>query len=314
MQYKRKANRWVQAAQIIGATVVVFAFIILVAHVPLSSALATEGANLETQASAVDSIQGQEGLLDLRLAFWLHPTRTLATKLVGIYVAHNRPDDAIAALRHLPLAQNGLEIASIQFDSGQYDDALVTIGKLPDANRNPQVLVLKSKVLLEQGATAKAVATAKSAYGLAPSAEAAQVQYGLSLGVSQNISTLRNLVASVSSNGAGSTLQQSLAGKVSLAEALYAHGLLNSSKRVLQAFSDESTEKYLLLADIAIAAPSPTQTDLQAAAQYLKEAIALNPGNLLLHTQLQDVDRKLGDATGAHHETVLISQLRSGKV
>lgn len=216
--------------------------------------------------------------------------------IANIYLKRQQPDAAINALRELPRGEGIPRIASIQLAQQRYDDAIRTLNGV----FGPVAAVTRAKCYSEMGEGSKALSALASATG----DEAAVLQAAIELSEERATSG-----RSVSSPQAVKAVQRMRTNKLAVAQELYARGLLRTAGRVLKAIPDESSEKYLLLANINLAIMPATSSQLEIAKTAATGGVHLDPSNRALHIILRDVDRKLGKTDEATKEEALIKLL-----
>jgi len=253
--------------------------------------------------------------LDYKLALTLTPWDTRPIhQLADLYVRLDRPDDAIAMLRRLPSSEAGIQIALLERQSGQLDQAATTLNGLIARRSTGELLVALSEVRLEQGRVNDATSDAEQAYKLASGDSAAQIQLGYCLAVGGNADKLADLIVSVTAPEALKTLKAAQLGKSPLARELYASGLLRSARTVLKTQPDPSSYSLRMLGSIELSLARNQGSYLSDAQNDLESVTTADPANLEGHQLLLQVYQKQGNVAAAAKQADLIERIKSGKV
>lgn len=268
---------------------------------------------LAARAQKEANLHPNQALIDYRVANTLSPTNhTINQNLAALYVKLNRPDDAISTLQKLPIGESGVQIATVLRLTGRLEQAQKILNELNNAK--PEVLLLKSQILLEQGSTKEATLAAQQALKFYPASPRSQLQLGLCQAVGEQTTDLNDLIATVVSPQTLQGLKQAQQGKTALAYVLYAGGLLRSSKAVLLKQPDLYATELQLLGRINLELAKNDPSKLPDAQTALIKATQADPANLDNHRLLKQVYDKMGNKDKAAHQENLLKQLESGKV
>jgi hypothetical protein len=150
-----------------------------------------------------------------------------------------------------------------------------------NATYRAQAAVARSKVYLEEGSDARAIAAVQSV-----NTADGRLQLMMSYMVAGQTANAHKL-----SGGVGESqpqLADVLTGGLGLAQELYAQGLYRSTQRVLATTTD-SPGTYLLLAH-ALLAQSGSHSQVVAAQAAVQKGVVLDPASLPLHQLLESID------------------------
>ncbi len=284
------------------------ALITVLAAPGIGSYFRSQSDRLATEARAAEPSDPHKAAVRYQMAAFLNPgNHAILKSLADMYIRLDQPDSAIAALRQLPLREEGIAIADLQMRSNQLSAALETLNEMINDRITEEVLVAKSRVLLEMDRGGEAATAASDATSYALNDTAAKLQLGLCQLILDDEAAYQTTIASLSGSEAARTLQNAHAYKLALARELYADGLLRTSERILSNLDTSATERYLLLAKIKLA-----QGDTTAAHDQLIRATKLDPANIEAHQMLEELLLKIGDDTGADEQVKLIKSLQGG--
>lgn len=287
------------------ATVAVAAVLVAPA---IGGYLRTQSVRLAAEAKTAESTDPHKAAVQYQMAAFLQPgDHRILRSLADMYVRLDQPDRAIAVLRQLPLAEAGKRIAELQLASGQAEEALKTLNEMINERVTAEVLVAKSRVLMELDRGVEACATAKDATGYSMADSAVRLQLGLCQIAQADESGYAATIASLGNSEAAKTLQSAHAYKLALARELYAVGLLRTSERILDSLDTSATERYILTGRIKLA-----QRHLDKAKEQLVRATKLDPASVDAHKLLQEILIKLGDDVGASEQAKQIKSLQAG--
>ncbi len=277
---------------------------------------ARKATNLASQAQiAINAGDHDRAIIDYEVASRLSPSNhQILHQLAELYIKDDRPDEAIAILKRLPVGESGLQIVTLQRQTGRLDAALKTVNDLIDDKATSALLTERFKIQLEQGRGDDAISSAEQALDYGLGNPAAQLQLGLCYAVGERNDKLATLMVSVSSPETLQALKQAQTGKIPLAYQLYAQGLLRSPKTILIKAPDLNAIDLTLLGRIELTLGRNDSSQVADAKQTLQKAIHIDPANLQAHQLLQEAYLKQGDTEEAKNEADLIGQLQSGKI
>lgn len=235
-------------------------------------------------------------------------------RLADLYLQTGRPDLAIRSLKRRKNTENQIRMAKIFLESSRPQNSLEVIEAVLKEKQTPDVLIIKSKALLELGRVGEATDAARQANSFGLGNANSQLWLGLCLAVGGKDEELKTLMASVGSPEALQTLQPASISSLHLARALYAQGLLNSAGMTLEKQAGQNVEYFTLKADITLAKRPLDNNVLNAAAEVLGQGIAWGPGSLELHKRLKAVYQQLGDTDAEAAEAEIIRNLEAGKI
>ncbi len=274
---------------------------------------ANKAQTLARQAQKESITHPNQAIIDYRVSLVLSPSNhQIVQKLSELYLRQNRPDDAISVLQKLPKDEGGLSIALVQMQTGRLSQAAKTLDGLDGSDA--RVLIAKSRVLLEQGKTGEALASAIRAQAFDATNGDTQVQLGLCYAIQGRNSELNALISSVTDQNALQALKEAQLGKTALAYELYSRGLLRSSRKILINEPSLNANQQLLLGRISLILSSNDKSKLSEAQNWLVQATQNDPANAEAHRLLQTVFLKIGDHEKADRQGQLVEQLESGKV
>lgn len=254
-------------------------------------------------------------ITDYQIARTLQPhNQDTIQALADAYLKANRPDDAIAMLKKLPPGEGTAQIVDLQLKTGQLEAADQWITSLKGITPTTDILTATSKVRLEQGRVGEAINSAEQASKLDAAKPNVQLQLGLSYALGGKADQLGRLIPSVGSPATLQALKQAQTGKSPLAYALYASGLLHSSRSILASLSDPAATDQVLMGKIDLILAVNDTSYLKTAQTDLKKAVAIDPANLEAHQLLREAYLKQTNKAEADQQTNLIEQLQSGKI
>jgi tetratricopeptide (TPR) repeat protein len=279
--------------------------------IPTTVAHANKKAHiLLTRAQRESSVHPNQAIINLRVAHTLAPSnQTIIQHLADLYVKQNRSNDAIKILKKLPKEENGLKIALIYLQTGQLTKATHALSALNEAE--PNILLAKSRLQLEQGRVGEAANLASRALSLDPTSAQYQIQLGLCYIIAGQLATSTHLL---SSSEALHSLNRAQLGKTALAYELSSQGLLRSARSVIITKTELTAYDHLILGRINYSLGQNDSSKLGEAQNNLVKATQADPANIEAHRWLEKVLIKTGDIDGAKKQQELIKQLESGKV
>ncbi len=198
------------------------------------------------------------------------------------------------------------KLAAADIKTGRDEDALRAATRSIAHGAGSSGYILKSQALFELDRTDQAIAAAKASRD--------QTQLGLGHAIAGDNAKLNDLIAHLGSSEAASKLSAMGHNHFSLAQALYAQGLLRSSGRILKKYQVESSQYYLLKAQIVMRLGRNQKASLELGRGLLEKGIALSPERTDLRRLLQTVDQKLGDTKAAGEQGSKLRALETGKV
>lgn len=235
----------------------------------------------------------KQAILNYRLASLIDPRNySLYQKQADIYIKLGQPDGAIRLLQHMPLRDSGFQIVQVQFRSHQYKAALDTANAVLDIKTLPDVMIMKSRILLEQGKTQEALDAAKNATSYAVGSTDAERQ----LRLCQALKDRKTMTT------------------LALAKGLYSDGMLNAAEKLLVRETVASSEYYILLNQVELVLAQWEPSRLAYAKQAGEQGIAFDPANLELHKLLRNTYVLQGDKAGEARETEMINRLEQGSI
>ena len=208
-------------------------------------------------------------------------------------------------LSYNPLANAGRGVlyasAVNEYNRHNYSTTLTLLRY--DQPATTKSLNLETKALLEEGSATAAITPAEAAVKLDPTNSTSI----LLLGATDALAG-RPLNDSKSVEGLGK-LRTSNTVK---AQELYVLGLLRSSQRVLLAVHQPSSQRSILLANLALAL-TPGKTGAVAATPYAKAAVDLDPSSIAARRLCISVSRQTGDEVMADKQAALLARLEAGR-
>ncbi len=207
-----------------------------------------------------------------------------------------------------------IALAKADIAAGRDADALRAATRAVAHGGSRPALILQSQAYLELNQNDQAIASAKKAIAISASGNDAGLQLSLAYAVAGKSDMLSQTIGLMTLSEAAKILPALQHNNFSLAQILYAQGLLNSAQRVLDQHPVENSQYYLLKAQVLLQLNEHSKSVLEQGRGLLEKAVALSPERIDIRRALIVVDNELGDSAAAKEQGIRIKALESGKV
>jgi tetratricopeptide (TPR) repeat protein len=248
---------------------------------------------------------------DVHLALTISPRNPAITAWAAeVYLNLHKPLEAISQLRRLPLASGGGRLADVYLEQERFPEAEALLTKLLGLRSDPKWQAQLAIAFMEQGRGENALESLKTAYTGTPTPNIALHYAIIALATGH-----KDITSQITTSDASTSQQISSAraNPIILGRFLYDLGMPKTAKNVLIATDQTSTEKFLLLARIEMGQGSPSKTELEQAAGFLKSGIELDPSDLGMRRALVEVYSLQHNEAGIKSEQGMIAQIEAGK-
>ncbi len=291
---------------LLAVAVFTAALVIGVAATPIISSYIAQRSADYAAIARTSNDQGKQ-IAHYRLALALSPGNAhYRNEFATLYAAQNNLKAAIGVLGGTTAER--IRKANYELRLGRYEHAERSIATL----NSPEAAIVRSKIALEQGSGLSAYQATKNARN-----DSERLQLGLSYKTAGMSDKVKEVLLLMGEGEEKRRLARAGSGGVALAQELYREGLYRSAQRVLSQ-TQESSERYLLLAHTELELASTNKSNREAALKTAKESLLKgvrhNPANLEIRQLLMEVYRELKDEGAVSRENLVIQQLRSGKL